>query len=369
MLAPTLKTLSRHLIWFAAAAVTAALLISALGWVPVAASKGHWPPVKWFLHFTMQRSVRTQARGIVEPSSLDDPALIGRGAGAYALNCASCHGAPGEDQTLSARLMIPPAPRLTTQSTQISRWRARELFWIVRNGIKYTAMPAWAAQARDDEVWAVVAFLRNLPELSARRYATLAFGDAPNKDAGPFAGVAACMHCHGVDGGGRNGVAPRLAGQARGYLSASLREYADGSRPSGIMQPVAATLSDQQIEDLAYAFSRMTSPQAVISGVDAAALARGARIAQQGVAQRDVAPCDACHAPAGGQRHPRYPLLHGQSAEYQMQQLRLFRLGIRAHSPAAALMADATRGLSESEAGDVSLHYQMAAEVGSSKSH
>jgi hypothetical protein len=41
-----------------------------------------------------------------------------------------------------------------------------ELFYIVKHGIKFTGMPAWPAQQRDDERWAMVAFLRRLPDLA-----------------------------------------------------------------------------------------------------------------------------------------------------------------------------------------------------------
>lgn len=352
-----MKSLPRHLLWFAATAVAVGLLITVAGLVPVAASKGHWAPVKRFLHFTMQRSVRTQARGIAEAPELDQPALIRRGAGTYAHNCALCHGAPDTDRASFARLMIPPAPELPPK---ISDWQTHELFWIVRHGIKYTAMPAWAASQRSDEVWAVVAFLRQMPGMSEQRYESLAYGNA-NPDGGAAStGLSACMHCHGIDGGGRRGTAPRLAGQKQAYLRASLREYADGRRPSGIMQPIAAALSERRIDQLAVHFSRLPPPPAVATESDREAAARGAQIARNGIAQRDVAPCDACHAPADGTAHPRYPWLNGQDADYLVEQLRLFRNRVRAQTPAAALMAAAARGLTAAESRDVSLYYQSA---------
>ena len=62
----------------------------------------------------------------------------------------------------TAREMLPPPPDLSKAAPQ---WKERELFWIVKNGLKYTGMPAWPSRQRDDEVWAVVAFLRRLPDL------------------------------------------------------------------------------------------------------------------------------------------------------------------------------------------------------------
>ena len=53
--------------------------------------------------------------------------------------------------------MLPVPPDL---GAAVPTWQPNELFWIVKNGLKYTGMPGWAAQGRDDEVWAVVAFLQ-----------------------------------------------------------------------------------------------------------------------------------------------------------------------------------------------------------------
>src|SRR5262249_28905413 len=63
----------------------------------------------------------------------------------------------------------------------------------------------------------------------------------------PAFDASACSSCHGVDGKGRPGVAPALAGQSERELEIALRAYRDGSRPSGFMQPVAAQLSDARI--------------------------------------------------------------------------------------------------------------------------
>jgi mono/diheme cytochrome c family protein len=45
-----------------------------------------------------------------------------------------------------------------------------ELFWIIKNGIKMSAMPAFGPIHKDEEIWSIVAFLKRLPELSAEQY-------------------------------------------------------------------------------------------------------------------------------------------------------------------------------------------------------
>ena len=64
--------------------------------------------------------------------------------------------------------------------------------------------------------------------------------------------LVTCARCHGARGeGGGKGAFPRLAGQSQPYLAAALRAYASGSRPSGIMQPIARELDEKTIGEIA----------------------------------------------------------------------------------------------------------------------
>ena len=349
----------RHLLIFGVVAASLGLLFVWLGLVSISASTQHWPPAKWFLHFAMREAVQTQARGIEAPP-LDDARLLAQGAGAYAYSCATCHGAPGQSPELFASVMIPPAPPLPAL---IADWNARELFWIVKNGIKYTAMPAWPSPLRDDEVWAIVALLKQLPALSVDRYRLLAYGDAEVSSAErKSAGIRSCMSCHGEDGLGRDGTAPVLAGQSRAYLERSLREYASGQRHSGVMQALSVSLSEPEIEGLAAAFSAMRPPMPVRISDATSPFERGARIAAQGVPERDVAACIACHPLQPGKANPGFPVLLGQDAKYQTLQLSLFAQGIRAHTPMALLMRSASLGLNAEEIEAVSVYYEQSSQ-------
>ena len=60
-----------------------------------------------------------------------------------------------------------------------------------------------------------------------------------------------CQACHGVDGKAITPEYPNLGGQYASYLEKALRDYRDGRRSNPIMAPMAANLSDQDIEDLA----------------------------------------------------------------------------------------------------------------------
>lgn len=245
-----------------------ALLVGWSGLVSIAASSGHWTVTRWFLGWTMENAVETQSMLVAKPEEidLDDPMLVLRAAGHYATGCAPCHGAPGVPQSPVVEEMVPSPPRL---EAKVAEWSDEELFWIVRNGIKYSGMPAWPAQDREDEVWAQVAFLRALPEMSRAEYAELALGGGVADDELEAGGetvpaldgvldnaLTDCARCHGRDGLGRgegetSGTFPMIAGQPAPYLYATLLAFARGFRESGFMEPPATRYEPEVLAELA----------------------------------------------------------------------------------------------------------------------
>ncbi len=84
-----------------------------------------------------------------------------------------------------------------------------------------------------------------------------AFAAQPDLEAGKTKAVV-CQACHGADGNaGTDPQYPRLAGQYRDYLSHALHAYKKGERNNAIMAGFVATLSDQDIEDLAGYFASL----------------------------------------------------------------------------------------------------------------
>ncbi|SDY86705.1 c-type cytochrome [Citreimonas salinaria] len=245
--------------------VMGALLLGWSGLVSIAASSGHWAVTRWYLGWTMENAVETQSILVSKPegTDLDDPVLIRRAAGHYATGCAACHGAPGVPQSPVVQEMVPAPPRL---EHKVAEWSDEELFWIVRNGIKFSGMPAWPAQDRTDEVWAQVAFLRALPDLSRAEYAELALGGGFAGDALEAGGettaaldgivdtaLTDCARCHGRDGLGRGEpeAFPVIAGQPAPYLYATLLAFAHGFRESGFMEPPATRYEPEVLFELA----------------------------------------------------------------------------------------------------------------------
>jgi cytochrome c553 len=254
---------------------------------------------------------------------------------------------------------------------RLARWTPEELFSIVKHGIKFTGMPAWPAQQRDDEVWAMVAFLRRMPQLDAAAYRRLAYGEtiAPGDVATPVRdGVSAppsvrnvCWRCHDLEGTGRGpGAFPSLAGQRAEYLYNSLRAFATGTRHSAIMAGVAANLSDNSMRTAA-AFYAALPPRTGGTFDDSAAITRGRAIASRGVPERDVPACVECHGPTDRPKNPAYPRLAGQHLRYLRQQLRLLHDRRRGGSPHVTLMQAFVGRLREDEIEAVALYYASGA--------
>lgn len=339
-------------------AIVAAFLFAWSGIYNIAASRGHWLISRLAIQFAMQSSVRTHAMGIDVPP-LDDAALVERGAAHFQGSCALCHGAPGVERNPVARRLIPEPPPL---DRKVRDWKTRELFWIVKHGIKYTGMPAWVALERDDEVWAVVAFLEEMPGMSGETYRRLAFGELADAGTtrrelleGERTGehVSACARCHGFDGRGReSGAFPDIAGQPAPYLLRALREYASGIRPSGIMQPVAAELSDAEMRRLADHYARQRPRGgADLRGEDVAA---GRAIAAHGVPGRGIPACNDCH---GSRAAADYPRLAGQYAQHTIQQIMLWRQDARGRGTYAEIMAPIAERLTDAEIRAVAAYY------------
>jgi cytochrome c553 len=356
--------------WLAAAAlllgvvaIAAVTVIS--GIAPIGASSGHWRITAAILDFAKVRSVSTHAWGIDVPP-LEDEALVLRGAGHYEAACLPCHGGPGRRMLAVMAAMTPHPPDLRDQ---LSRWRAEELFSIVKHGIKFTGMPAWPAQNRDDEVLAVVAFLLELPRLDAAGYRKLVYGEVPARELieplqelaervpAPRAVALTCARCHGADGLGRELAAfPKLAGQKREYLARTLDAYARGKRPSGMMEPIAVALGAEERSILADYYSSL-EPEHSRAEPQADAVARGAQLATHGHEAQGVPSCMDCHGPGGHARNPSYPNLAGQHAAYLAQQLELFQSGQRGGSSFAHLMAHVAPRLSPVQRRDVAAYY------------
>jgi mono/diheme cytochrome c family protein len=142
----------------------------------IGADDHHNKPIFSMLQTLRDRSIELRSAGLSVPN-LDDPALILKGAGQYAAMCTGCHLAPGIDNSEARVGMYPQPPDLSRD-----RVEPRAAFWVIKHGIKMSAMPAWGGNHNDATIWSMVAFLHKLPEMSAEEYKSIVARAPPDDD-------------------------------------------------------------------------------------------------------------------------------------------------------------------------------------------
>ena len=110
-------------------------------------------------HFAIPLS----ARNMRNPVPLTDAALA-EGRDHFADHCAGCHANDGSGKTQMGVSMYPKAPDMRSAHTQ--NLSDGELFYIIRNGVRLTGMPAWAGDHDDADNWRLVHFIRHLPKIA-----------------------------------------------------------------------------------------------------------------------------------------------------------------------------------------------------------
>jgi mono/diheme cytochrome c family protein len=126
---------------------------------------------KWRAHLfetIKDRAIDRRAAGLPAAPPLADPHLIRTGLIHFNEMCVVCHGAPGVPKSEIGMGLNPDPPDLAHEGAEQSPVR---LFWVLKNGIKMTGMPAFGMTHTDEQLWAMVAFLKQLPKLTPEQYA------------------------------------------------------------------------------------------------------------------------------------------------------------------------------------------------------
>lgn len=150
---------------------------------------------------------------------------------------------------------------------------------------------------------------------------------AGNVQAGQTKAASVCVACHGLDGNSVNPDWPSIAGQHEQYIVKQVKAFRAGQRTNTLMSPIAMTLTDQEIEDVAayYATQKAKGMEA-----DKSKAALGEQIYRGGIASNKVPACLACHGPNGrGNPASSYPSIRGQYATQVALQLHNYQKGER----------------------------------------
>jgi mono/diheme cytochrome c family protein len=153
------------------------LLVVYTGAFNVAASEEHASFTRWAFDTTFRNSIEARSADIVPPDSFTQ--AMAQGASEYKAMCQHCHGGPGVERDEWARGLRPHPPHLTETAEQ---WRPREVFWLVKHGARMTGMPAFGPTHDDRTLWSIVAFVKELPAMTAGRYASLGEQQEPEHE-------------------------------------------------------------------------------------------------------------------------------------------------------------------------------------------
>lgn len=161
--------------------VLAVLLVGALlfpfsGLYNVAATEGHTGFARWYLSTLSQHSIKAHASDIAVQGDLADSLRVARGAIAFSQMCQGCHGAPGHDRGVTGQGMTPQPPSL---SEEAGHWQPNEIYWIVAHGIKLAGMPAYGPTHSEEELWELVAFVEQLPDMTSEQFESFRAPTAP----------------------------------------------------------------------------------------------------------------------------------------------------------------------------------------------
>lgn len=121
-------------------------------------------PVETYMATQAKRLFVSRRAHGVSPAPPNDAATLANGRMQFGGNCASCHGYDGRTPTAMGRSLYPPAPDLGSSAVQ--KYSDAELFWVVKNGIRLTGMPGFGRILSDQDIWALVHYVRSLEAAS-----------------------------------------------------------------------------------------------------------------------------------------------------------------------------------------------------------
>jgi mono/diheme cytochrome c family protein len=144
----------------------------------VAATASDASVTRWALNTAMIQSVKSRADSVQAPDQFTED-QVRAGFTEFNEMCVTCHGAPGKERGEIGKGLNPRPPNLSQAS---KFWSAGELFWIVKHGVKMTGMPAFGPTHSDDQIWSIVALLKQLPMITPEQYGQMEQAPAEQHD-------------------------------------------------------------------------------------------------------------------------------------------------------------------------------------------
>lgn len=241
------------------------------------------------------------------------------------VNCEICHGA-AQDHPANGKL---PIPADTRQLCSLCHAKMAE---------RPRAQPQIVLAEHGGGQQCVACHNPHAPKLAG-----VVANVAGDRAAGAKKHAESCAGCHGAHAISESDSWPNLAGQNAAYLVRILGAYKSGAQTDPMMSPVAKTLSDAEIQNLAAYFGALGC-KGRAAGKPAGDLAGGKALAKN---------CAACHGETGVATNPAWPSLAGQKAVYLENTLKAFRGGLRKDP----MMSGVVRGLSDADISALAAFY------------
>ena len=174
----------------------------------------------------------------------------------------------------------------------------------------------------------------------------------------------ACITCHGAEGHGLAVAGyPNITGIPADYLAKQLHDFQDGTRSHPIMDPIAAALSDDEIEEVTFYMESLPVQEVPMITRATTPTDAGSQLALRGDWSRQIPECIACHGPSGVGVGESFPRLAGQSSIYIVNQINAWKNGTRTNDQ-ADLMGHIARSLTDDEAKAVASYFESIGQQG-----
>jgi mono/diheme cytochrome c family protein len=154
-----------------AVGMVGAVLFIESGFYNIGADDHHTKVVLALIEQLRDRSIGVRARTI-DLHYVEDPERVAAGAQRYAALCVGCHLAPGVTKSEIRPGLYPHPPNLAQEDLR----DGRRAFWVVKHGIKMSAMPSWGKTLDDEAIWDVISFVRKMPDMTPETYQHLSQG-------------------------------------------------------------------------------------------------------------------------------------------------------------------------------------------------
>jgi mono/diheme cytochrome c family protein len=136
-----------------------------------AETPGDVSPPAWetaIMQPAVRAAVKRNAANLSAPGAATEDSIIAGGK-LYVRGCMGCHGEPGKPFA-EDHADYPPIPQLPHVGTKYSE---PEIYWIIKHGIRMTAMSAYGPFYKEDQLWSLAAFIRRIDKLTPAEIAAI----------------------------------------------------------------------------------------------------------------------------------------------------------------------------------------------------